>query len=268
MMGNGGGMGIKAIIGLVMAIIAVGGYFMSGQRNPVTGEVQRVSLDPKEEIALGLRTAPQLIAQYGGESDDPRARQLVESIGNRIVAKSDASKGPYQFEFHLLDDDRTINAFALPGGQVFVTTALAKRLRTRGELAGTLGHEVGHVIGRHGAEQLAKQQLTQGLIGAVAVGSDNSQNAVLAQAIGSLLNMKYGRDDELESDRFGVRFMAQAGYDPRALIGVMEVLSKAGGGGRTPEFFSTHPNPENRIQRIKEAIKAEFPNGVPAGLEK
>ena len=91
---------------------------------------------------------------------------------------------------------------------------------------------------------------------------------MIAQAVSSLVNMKYGRDDELESDRLGVRFMAQAGYDPRAMVGVMEVLRSAGGKGGTPEFFSTHPNPDNRIERIKQAIKAEFPNGVPNGLEK
>lgn len=265
---GGGGIGIRAIIGVVMALAALGTYFMSGQRNPVTGKVQRVSLDAREEIALGLRAAPQLIQQYGGESEDPKARNLVTTIGEEIVQKSDAGKSPYQFQFHLLDDRQTINAFALPGGQVCVTMALAKKLRTRGELAGTIGHEIGHVIARHGAQQLAKQQLTQGLVGAVAVGSESGNNAALAQAVGSLLNLKYGRSDELEADKFGVRFMAQAGYDPRAMIGVMEVLKSAGGGGRTPEFFSTHPNPENRIERIKQAIKEEFPNGVPNGLEK
>ena len=86
--------------------------------------------------------------------------------------------------------------------------------------------------------------------------------------IGNLVNMKYGRDDELESDTLGVRFMADAGYDPRAMIEVMKILAEAsGGGGRQPEFFSTHPNPDNRIQRIEDAIRAVFPNGVPEGLE-
>lgn len=265
---RGGGLGLRAIIGVVMALGAIIMYFSSGQKNPVTGEKQRVSLNATEEIALGLRAAPQLIQQYGGEAQNAQAQDLVDKIGNRIVAKSDAGQGPYKFQFHLLEDAKTINAFALPGGQVCVTTALAKKLRTPGELAGTIGHEIGHVIARHGAQQLAKQQLSQGIIGGIAVGSDDPRTAMLAQAVGSLVNMKYGRDDELEADRLGVRFIAQAGYDPRALVGVMEVLRSAGGKGGTPEFFSTHPNPDNRIEKIKQAIKAEFPNGVPNGLEK
>ncbi len=91
---------------------------------------------------------------------------------------------------------------------------------------------------------------------------------MIAMMIGNLVNMKYGREDELQSDRLGVRFMAEAGYDPNALIGVMKILEEAsGGGGGRPEFFSTHPDPENRIARIQEAIQEEFPNGLPEGLK-
>ena len=95
-----------------------------------------------------------------------------------------------------------------------------------------------------------------------------SQNAALiAAAVGQLVNMKYGREDESESDNFGVMYMVQAGYDPNSMLRVMEVLRDAAKGPRQPEFFSTHPNPENRIQQIEAAIKEEFPNGVPAGLQ-
>ena len=147
------------------------------------------------------------------------------------------------------------------------------RLQTQGQLAGVLGHEIGHVIGRHGAEHIAKAQLTQGLTGAAVLatydpGDPSSQrNAAVVAMIGQLVNMKFGRDDELESDRLGVEFAADAGYDPRAMVEVMRILAEAGGGGRQPEFFSTHPNPDNRIARIEEAVQEKFPNGVPAGLE-
>ena len=159
-----------------------------------------------------------------------------------------------------------------PGGQMFLTAALYDRLETEGQVAGVMAHEIGHVVARHSAERIAKAELTQGLTGAVVIASydpDNPRSQQTAQAaamIGQLVNMKFGRDDELESDRLAVRFMADAGYDPRSLIGVMEVLAEAGGPNRTPEFFSTHPNPENRIAEIREAIAAEFPNGVPEGL--
>ena len=129
---RGGSLGIRAIIGVVMALIAVFGYFSSGQKNPVTGKTQRVSLNADEEIALGLQAAPKLIAQYGGEARSEQAHHVVDDIGRRILAKSDAGKGPYKFDFHLLEDGQTINAFALPGGQVFVTTALAKKTANAG----------------------------------------------------------------------------------------------------------------------------------------
>lgn len=136
-----------------------------------------------------------------------------------------------------------------------------------------LAHEVDHVVARHSAEHIAKAQLTQGLTGAAVIAAADPDNpnsaqrtAAIAAVVGQMINIKYGRDDELESDRLGVRFMAEAGYDPRSMIRVMEILAEAGGGASQPEFFSTHPNPERRIEQIQAAIQEEFPNGVPAGL--
>ena len=267
--------GIRWIIAAVLALVSLIGYWGSTQVNPVTGESQRVRLSPDQEIALGLQAAPELAQQFGGLSRDAEARRLVDRVGQRLVERTDARKSPYRFEFHLLDDDRTLNAFALPGGQIFITEALLRKLRTEGELAGVLGHEIGHVIGRHGAEHLAKAQLMQGLGSAgVIAASDpdhperSARNYALAAAVTQLVSMRFGRDDELESDRLGVELMAEAGYDPHGMLRVMEVLSEAGkGAGRAPEFFSTHPNPENRLTRIREAIRAQFPQGVPEGLE-
>lgn len=271
--GCGGG-GAKIIIALVIAIISVVSYFSSSQMNEVTGEKQYIKLGKDQEIALGLQAAPEMANTYGGQSRDAEGRARVEMVGNTIVQSSDASKSDYPYKFHLLGDENVINAFALPGGQIFITEALYSRLTTEGQLAGVLAHEIGHVVGRHGAEHLAKQQLTQGLAGAAVIASadpENPQrsqtNAMVAMAVGQLMNMKYGRSDELESDRLGVRFMVQAGYDPRAMIQVMEILRDAAKGPRQPEFFSTHPNPENRIGAIKEAIEKEFPNGLPDGLK-
>ena len=259
---QGGGCGA----GLVIAIIAIVGYYASSQTNPVTGETQRVNLSPDQEIALGLQAAPQMAAQHGGAVQSGPDADKVRRVGNQIVHNSVAKNSPYQFDFHLLADPQTINAFALPGGQIFITRALYNRLETEGQLAGVLGHEVGHVIERHGAEHMAKQQLTQGLVGAAAAASDNPNSAVIAQAIGSMLNMKYGRDDELESDEWGLQLMAESGYDPRAMVGVMKILASASGGSRQPEFMSTHPNPHNRIEKIEANINRLFPNGVPKDL--
>lgn len=264
----------RLIIALVVVVFTLIGYYSSSSVNPVTGEKQHVAdIRPEQEVAIGLQAAPEMAAQYGGETRDTRASTLVEQVGRRVLEKSDASKSPYKYEFHTLADPKTINAFALPGGQVFITMGLLSKLRTEGELAGVLGHEIGHVVARHGAEHIAKQQLAQGLTGAAVLAAVDPNNpnsmrsAQVVQMISSLVQMKFGRDDELESDRLGVKFVSEAGYDPRAMIGVMEVLKSAAGGGRQPEFFSTHPNPDNRVQKIQAAIKELYPSGVPGGLQ-
>lgn len=260
---------MRLIIAAGIALFAIVGYLMKGSINPITGQKQRVSLTVDQEIQMGLAARPEMVQQHGGMHPDAQAQRLVDDVGAALLRTPQLRDHPYQFEFHLLADAQTVNAFALPGGQVFITAALFNQFQTEGQLAGVLGHEIGHVIERHSAERIAKQELTQGLTGAAVIAADpGSRNtAAMAQMIGNLVNMKYGREDELESDDWGVKLMADAGYDPRAMKGVMEILAQAGGGGRQPEFFSTHPNPENRIERIEEAIQRVFPNGVPDGLK-
>lgn len=263
----------RLVIALIVALVSVLGYFGKSTFNPVTEEKQHVGdITPEQEVALGLQAAPEMAQQFGGLDPDPAMQELVDRVGERLASQSGAKNTPYRFEFHALDDPETINAFALPGGQIFITEGLLRRLDTEGQLAGVLGHEVGHVVARHGAEHIAKQQLTQGLTGAAVLATYDpnnpsaQQSAAMAAMIGQLVTMRFGRQDELESDALGVRFTAEAGYDPNSLIRLMEILDESAKGQRQPEFFSTHPNPENRITRIREAISARFPNGVPDGL--
>ena len=264
--------GPRLLMGLLFAGFALFSYFSQQSTNPVTGEKQYVAVSPEQEIALGLQAAPEMIQQFGGVSQDPQASAAVEAVGRRIAEQSAAARSEYEYHFTLLGDRNTINAFALPGGPIFITEALLSRLSSEGELAGVLAHEVGHVLGRHSAERIAKQQLTQGLTGALVLSTYDPDNpnsagtAQMAMLIGSLINLRYGREDELESDRLGVKLMAEAGYDPRSLIRVMDVLASSREGAGPPEFLSTHPDPGNRKQRIEAAIAAEFPNGLPAGL--
>ena len=266
----GGG---RLIIAAVMIVVALLGYFGSSQLNPVTGETQHVDLSPQEETAMGLQAAPEMAAQFGGLSTNRQATALVQRIGNEVWQSSDATNSPYQFEYHLLADPDTVNEFALPGGQVFITEGLMKLLRTEGELAGVLAHETGHVVGRHSAEQLAKSRLTQGITGAAVIAAvdpndpSTYRNAQFAMLVNQMINLKFSRSDELEADTLGVKYMGQAGYDPRSMIEVMKILEQAGGSNRPAEFMSTHPDPGNRVQRIEEAIQKYFPNGVPAGLK-
>jgi predicted Zn-dependent protease len=251
----------RLLIAGVIALVSLFSYFMSRQENPVTGETQHVDITVDQEIALGLEAAPQMAQEFGGLDPDQEAQAYVDEIGQLIVENSVAGNSPYPFDFHLLEDQQTINAFALPGGQVFITRALFDQLQSEDQLAGVLGHEIGHVIARHSAEHLAKARLTEGLTGAVIIASYDPDNprsvgaAQMAALIGQMINLKFGRDDELESDFLGVCLMADSGYDPRELIGVMEVLASSRQGQAPPEFFSTHPNPENRVQRIQEVIQ-------------
>jgi beta-barrel assembly-enhancing protease len=258
----------RLVVAAIIALFAVITYFGSTSENPLTGEKQRVAMTPEQEIALGYQSAPQMAAQMGGVSRNAQAVALVQRVGDGLVRQSVAAKSPYKFSFHVLADPKTVNAFALPGGPVFITEGLLRLLKTEAELAGVLGHEIGHVIARHSSEHLAKQQLTRGLLGALVVGSGDYTTAQIGQVVGNMINMSYGRDDELESDALGIRIMAEAGYDPRGMLRVMEVLARASGGSRQPEFFSTHPAPENRAERIRQAIARQYPNGVPENLRK
>ncbi|MCZ2135687.1 MAG: M48 family metallopeptidase [Burkholderiales bacterium] len=258
---------LQLIIAALVAAFSLFSYYGSSSVNPITGEKQHIGgMSQKDEVAMGLQSAPQMAAQMGGITQDARARALVSQVGAKVVAQSVAAKSGYPFKFHTLADPRTVNAFALPGGQVFITMALLSRLETEGQLAAVLGHEVGHVLARHSAEHIAKDQLAQGLTGAFALGSGSMDAAQLAQVVSQMTSLKYGRDDELEADGLGLRLMAEAGYDPRAMIRVMQILEKATGGSRTPEFQSSHPSPPHRIEEIKAKLAKVYPSGVPAGL--
>ncbi|MBN8568382.1 MAG: M48 family metalloprotease [Ignavibacteria bacterium] len=245
----------RIIIGIIIAIIGVITYFSKTETNPITGEKQRVSLSVDQEIQLGLQAAPELIQEMGGEARDSKLNAYIDKVGNRVLSSTEAGKSPFQFEFYLLADNKTVNAFALPGGQVFITMGLYKLLTTEDQLAGVLGHEIGHVINRHGSEHMAKQQLTQQLVQATQVASGGYDQGMIAQYVGQMMNLKYGRDDEIESDKYGVKYLVESGYKPEAMIEVMEILNDASGKNKSPEFLSSHPNPENRIQKIKEYIQ-------------
>lgn len=250
-----GSLSIMVIIGLCYAGYSLFQYYTTQQVNPITGESQHVAITPEQEVAIGLQSKPYMMQQHGGLHPDQRAQAHVDAVGARLVNNSIARRSSYQYDFHLLADPQTINAFALPGGQVFITAALYSQLENEDQLAGILGHEIGHVIHRHGAQRLASEQLGKKLTGAAVVLSGDYSLAQSVQMVSNMVNMKYGRDQELESDDFGVRLMVEAGYRPEDLIGVMDILEKASGGSSKPEFQSTHPSPDNRREMIRAAIE-------------
>jgi beta-barrel assembly-enhancing protease len=261
----------RMLIAVVILLVGIASYYGKNVMNPVTGEKQHISLTTDQEIALGLGSAPKMAEEFGGLDPDENAQALVRRVGERVMAKSVASTTPYKFQYHLLRDPETVNAFALPGGPIFITRGLLTRLQNEAQLAGVLGHETGHVVARHSAEHMAKSQLGQSIVGAIYVGSSDQygrgqQAAMMAAVANQMVQLKYGRQDELEADTLGVRVMSEAGFDPRALLGVMKILEEASGGKRQSEFMSSHPNPGNRQQVIEAAIEKLYPNGVPRGL--
>ncbi|MCB4809524.1 M48 family metalloprotease [Tamlana sp. 62-3] len=242
----------RLLIGAAIALFFVFKRCSQQEVNPYTGRTQTISMEPNDEIAIGLQNAPQMAQQHGGLHENTQYQALVDNVGNKLVNSSIARETPYQYEFHLLSDPNTINAFALPGGQIFITYALFAKLENEDQLAGVLGHEIGHVLGRHSAERIAESEYWQGLTTAGSVGAD--MGGVIS-GIGQNTLLTNGRDDELESDDLGVKFMIKAGYNPQEMIGVMQILKAAAGPNRVPEFQSTHPDPDNRIEKIQESIK-------------
>lgn len=247
-----GGFKTRLLIGIAIVAFAYLRKCSQQEVNPYTGKTQAVSLSPEQEIAIGLQQAPIMTQQHGGMYPNENAQVLVDKVGAKLVNNTVAKKSGYQFDFHLLRDEKTINAFALPGGQVFITHALFSQLKNEDQLAGVLGHEIGHVLGKHSNERITDANFWKLLTMGASVGADLGQ---LANNIGQQTLLKNGRGDELESDELGVKLMIDAGYNPESLIGVMEILKAAAGPNRVPEFQSTHPDPENRIEKIKEAIR-------------
>ena len=241
----------RILLGLAIVAFAFFQKWNNSEKNPYTGRVQHINMTEDQEIAIGLQSAPEMARQHGGLYPDQRLQTLVDAVGERLVNSSIARETPYRYEFHLLADDRTINAFALPGGQIFITYALFSKLN-EAQLAGVLGHEIGHVIGRHSAERIAETNFWKTVSMGASVGADAGG---IVAGIGQNTLLTNGRGDELESDDLGILFMIQAGYEPEEMIEVMRILKAAAGPNRVPEFQSTHPDPENRIEKIREAIE-------------
>ena len=223
--------------------------------NPATGRKQLILMSEGQEAALGKEADQQAVAAYGLYPDE-QIQAYVGGLGRKLAAASEKPSLPWSFK---VVDDATVNAFALPGGYIYVTRGLMTHLRTEAELVSVLGHEIGHVTGRHSASQMSKQQLAMGgLIVGMMVEPELQRFGGLAQQGLGVLFLKFGRDHENEADELGLRYMTREEYDPREMIEVFGVLDRVGraegGAGRMPEWLSTHPNPGNRQTNIQEQI--------------
>jgi predicted Zn-dependent protease len=225
-------------------------------RNPVTGKRELALVSKEQEIEIGKQGA-QEIQQSIGRYPDPKVQAYVEGIGKRMAAKSERPDLPWSFT---VLDDPVVNAFALPGGPVFVTRGILAHMNSEAELASVLGHEIGHITARHSVQQISKQQLAQvGLGLGMILSEDVRQYGQLAGVGLQLMFLKFGRDAEAQSDELGFEYMTALGYDPREMANVFTTLARSsqaqGGGGRLPEWLSTHPDPENRAGKAAERAK-------------
>lgn len=256
-----------------LALLVAGLAQLGCSTNPATGTRSLTLLSWDEERRMGAEAAPQFTAEFGGPVPDEQLQAYVTRVGQNLVEQVEPGVPDLDWEFTLLDSE-VINAFALPGGKVFITRGLARRFENESQLAGVLGHEIGHVTARHGNQRMSKQIGFNILIGAAAVGvgiadSDSDvrrygQYAVPAIAVGgNVVLLKYGRDEETQADLLGMRYMARAGYHPAGQREVMEILAEASGasaGARPPEWLSTHPFPETRIDRINQVLAERYPD--------
>ena len=268
----------RILMALGLAVFALIKYNTTtvDQENPFTGQVVRVQdMTPEQETALGLQSVPEMAQQFGGMVREPLVRNKINEIGQRLLAAKErivTKRGKqddefdYEFQFHVLADKETINAFALPGGQVFITMALLSKLPNEDAVAGVIGHEIGHVLARHSMQQMAKSGLLSGLVNAAVVATSDGtrNNSQIAQMVGQVVQTKYGREHESESDRIGIQLMLEAGYKPEELLSVMKVLAESMNGPRPPEMLSSHPFPETRAKQIDVYIEFFRKNGPAA----
>lgn len=212
-------------------------------------------LPEDKEIQIGNSYVPYAIEEFDGLYPDPMVQEYVKSVGMKI-ARHTPRKLPYKF--YVVNSD-VINAFALPGGPIFITRGLLMKLNSESELAGVLAHELGHINARHHARFLEKMYALNLLfnIGALLV-ADKPYGQLLIQfgKIGEqLLTLKFSRDQEREADRLGVVYALKAGYNPRGLLGVFETF-KSMERSEIPEWLQTHPIPESRIKEVQKEIKS------------
>ncbi len=233
------------LLGLCLALL-----FVQCATNPATGKKQLALISEAQEIAMGREADPQIVAQFGLYPDED-LQAYVNDLGQRLAATSERPNLPWTFR---VVDDPVVNAFALPGGFIYITRGILAHMSSEAELVGVLGHEIGHVTGRHGVNQMSKAQLAQIGVGLGSVLAGQDLSGLAGQGLG-LMFLKFGRDAERQADDLGFRYLGRTGYPPMAMAEVFETLgrvSAAGGASRLPNWLSSHPAPENRRARIEQ----------------
>ena len=231
--------------------------------NPATGQRQVSLIGERREIQMGREADPDIIASMG-LYPDTEVQQYVSQLGKRLAAASERPDLPWTFR---VVDDPTVNAFAVPGGFIYVTRGLMSHLTSEAQLVGVLGHEIGHVTARHSVNDMSKQQLAQIGLGLGMVFAPRLQGlGELASAGLQVLFLKYSRDHENQADELGVRYMRRTNYEPREMADVMTMLDRTSQrspeSGKVPEWLATHPSPPNRVANILQLASTSEPTRV------
>ncbi len=244
-------------LGAALAWSLVAGCAM----NPATGQKELILVSESQEVALGVEAAQQVAVQMG-TYEDSVWQPYVSRLGLQLAATSERPQLPWKFT---VVDDPQVNAFALPGGFIYVTRGILANMNSEAELVGVLGHEIGHVTARHSASQMSRAQLAQLGLGLGAVLRPDLQGYIGAAGAGlQLLFLKYTRDDESQADMLGFRYSLRSGYDPHAMLDLFSMLASvesASGQERLPAWAVTHPYPENRLaqtQRMIDSAKVDY----------
>ncbi len=240
----------KLIYITVFALLAV--FLTDCAKNPVTGKKQVTFMSPAQEQALGDQSDPQIVGAYG-LYEDQRMQSFIDQKGSQMASVS--HRPDLKFTFRILDSP-VVNAFALPGGYVYFTRGIMAHFNNEAEFAGVLGHEIGHITARHSAQQYTKQVFGQiGLIAGIVVSPTFRQFAEQANQGLSLMFLKFGRDNESESDQLGVEYSTKIGYDAHEMADFFKTLGRLQqqAGASIPDFLSTHPNPVDRFGKVHSA---------------
>jgi predicted Zn-dependent protease len=246
---------VRAIFLLLLALTASSGALVACATNPVTGEREFTLMSEAQEIAMGRESDAQVRAEMG-VYDDPALAKYVSDIGLRLAKLSERPNLPWQFT---VVDQPAVNAFALPGGFIYITRGILPFLDNEAELAGVLGHEIGHVTARHSVRQYTRTIGGVAALGALGVFVPAARpfGQISEQALG-LLFLKYGRSDELQADQLGAGYEAKGGWDPSGVPGMLSTLGRldeaAGDRKGVPNWLSTHPDPLARVSEIEPTV--------------
>jgi predicted Zn-dependent protease len=222
--------------------------------NPITGEEEFMILGEQQDVALGKKYAPEVEKQMGGRIANDALQNYVNSVGQKVAKVSHRRNWEYQFV--ALDDD-SVNAFALPGGYIFITKGMLKQLTTESQLASILAHETVHVVARDTAV-LMSREIGIGILLSAAISDSTSSTArTAADLTRQILGLRFSRRDEKDADLAGLDYMVRAGYDPNGMVETMQILDSQQK-ERPIEFFSTHPIPENRMAYLKARIQSRY----------